>query len=188
VEPVQFRLDLLQHEPRAQAVIRAVTERSGWGKPTSDGHALGLAYAQQDGTYHAAVGEISLDRKTGIIRAHRFWVVIDPGIVVYPDGVVAQIEGGVIFGLSGTLKEQVSISAGQVQQNNFYDYPVLRMSEMPQIDIQVIATDNPPQGVGEATLPLVAPCIANALFKLTGKRFRALPLSPERVKKVLVGT
>jgi isoquinoline 1-oxidoreductase subunit beta len=188
VEPVQFRLDLLQHEPRAQAVIRAVTERSGWGKPTSDGHALGLAYAQQDGTYHAAVGEISLDRKTGIIRAHRFWVVLDPGIVVYPDSVVAQVEGGVIFGLSGTLKEQVSISAGQVQQNNFYDYPVLRMSEMPEIDIQVIATDNPPQGVGEATLPLVAPCIANALFKLTGKRFRALPLSPERVKKVLVGT
>jgi isoquinoline 1-oxidoreductase beta subunit len=188
VEPVQFRLDLLQHAPRAQAVIRAVTERSGWGKPTSDGHALGLAYAQQDGTYHAAVGEISLDHKTGIIRAHRFWVVLDPGIVVYPDSVVAQIEGGVIFGLSGTLKEQVSISAGQVQQNNFYDYPVLRMSEMPEIDIQVIATDNPPQGVGEATLPLVAPCVANALFKLTGKRFRALPLSPERVKKVLVGT
>jgi isoquinoline 1-oxidoreductase subunit beta len=188
VEPVQFRLDLLQHEPRAQAVIRAVTERSGWGKPTSDGHALGLAYAQQDGTYHAAVGEISLDRKTGIIRAHRFWVVLDPGIVVYPDSVAAQIEGGVIFGLSGTLKEQVSISAGQVRQNNFYDYPVLRMSEVPEIDIHVIATDNPPQGVGEATLPLVAPCVANALFKLTGKRFRALPLSPERVKKVLVGT
>jgi len=188
VDPVQFRLDLLKHEPRAQAVIRAVAEKSGWGKPMPDGHALGLAYAEQDGTYHAAAGEISLDRKTGIIRAHRFWVALDPGIVVHPDSVVAQAEGGVIFGLSGALKEQVSISAGQVQQNNFYDYPVLRMSEIPEIDVQLIATDNPPQGIGEATLPLVAPCIANALFKLTGKRFRALPLSPERIKKELAWT
>jgi len=188
VEPVQFRLDLLKHEPRAQAVIRAVAEKSGWGKPMPDGHALGLAYAEQDGTYHAAVGEISLDRKTGIIRAHRFWVVLDPGIAVNPDSILAQVEGGVIFGLSGTLKEQVSISAGQVQQNNFYDYPVLRMSEIPEIDIQIIATDNPPQGIGEATLPLVAPCVGNALFKLTGRRLRALPFSPERIKKGLAST
>jgi isoquinoline 1-oxidoreductase subunit beta len=188
VEPVQFRLDLLRQEPRAQAVIRAVAEKSGWGKPMPEGHALGLAYASQDGTYHAAVGEISLDRKTGIVRAHRFWVALDPGIAVNPDSIVAQVEGGVIFGLSGTLKEQVSISRGQVQQNNFYDYPVLRMSEMPEIDVQIIATDNPPQGIGEATLPLVAPCVGNALFKLTGKRFRALPLSPERIKKELAST
>jgi isoquinoline 1-oxidoreductase subunit beta len=188
VEPVQFRLGLLEHEPRAQAVIRAVADKSGWGKPMPDGHALGFAYASQDGTYHAAVGEISLDRKTGIIRAHRFWVALDPGIVIDPDSIVAQAEGGVIFGLSGALKEQVSISEGRVQQNNFYDYPVLRMSEMPEIDVQIIATDNPPQGIGEAFLPLVAPCLANALFKLTGKRLRALPLSPERIKKELVGT
>jgi isoquinoline 1-oxidoreductase subunit beta len=188
VDSVQFRLDLLKHEPRAQAVIRAVAEKSGWGKPMPDGHALGLAYAEQDGTYHAAAGEISLDRKTGTVRAHRFWVALDPGIVVNPDSVVAQAEGGVIFGLSGALKEQVSISSGQVQQNNFYDYPVLRMSEIPEIDVQLIATDNPPQGIGEATLPLVAPCIGNALFKLTGKHFRALPFSPERIKKELAWT
>ena len=79
---------------------------------------------------------------------HRFWVVLDPGIVVNPDSVLAQAEGSLIFGISGTLKEEVSISAGQVQQNNFYDYPVLRMSEMPEIDIQIIATDNPPGGGG----------------------------------------
>jgi isoquinoline 1-oxidoreductase beta subunit len=187
-EPVQFRLDLLKNEPRAQAVIRAVAEKSGWGKPMPDGHALGFAYAEQDGTYHAAVGEISLDRKTGIIRVHRFWVVLDPGIVVNPDSVLAQAEGSVIFGTSGALKEQVSISAGQVQQNNFYDYPVLRMSEMPEIDIQIIATDNPPGGVGESALPLVAPCVGNAVFQLTGTRLRALPFSPERIKKELART
>jgi isoquinoline 1-oxidoreductase subunit beta len=188
VDPVAYRLDLLQDEPRAQAVIKAVAEKSDWTRPRSDGHVLGFAYAQVVETYVAAVGEISLDPKTGIVRAHRFWVALDPGIVLNPDSVLAQTEGNVIFGLSQTLKEQVSISAGQVEQNNFYDYPVLRMSEMPEIDIQIIATDNPPKGMGEAALPLVAPCVGNALFRLTGKRFRAMPLSPERIKAGLAAT
>ena len=181
-DPIAFRLDLLKDEPRAQAVIKAVIDKSGWGKPLADGHVQGFAYAQVVETYVAAVGEISLDPKTGIIRAHRFWVALDPGIVINPDSVLAQTEGNVIFGLSQTLKEQVSIARGEVQQNNFYDYPVLRMSEMPEIDIQVMPTDNPPKGMGEAVLPLVAPCVGNAVFRLTGKRFRALPLSPERIK------
>jgi isoquinoline 1-oxidoreductase beta subunit len=188
VDPVQFRLDLLQHEPRAQAVIKAVVEKSGWGKPIAEGRALGFAYSQVVGTYVAAVAEVSVDTKTGIIRAHRFWVALDPGIVLNPDSVLAQTEGNIIFGLSQTLKEQVSISNGKVEQNNFYDYPVLRMSEMPQIDIQVMPTDNPPKGMGEASLPLVAPCLANAMFRLTGKRFRAMPLSPERIKVGLTST
>jgi isoquinoline 1-oxidoreductase beta subunit len=188
VDPVQFRLDLLQHEPRAQAVIKAVVEKSGWGKPVAEGRALGFAYSQVVETYVAAVAEVSVDTKTGIIRAHRFWVALDPGIVLNPDSVLAQTEGNIIFGLSQTLKEQVSIADGKVEQNNFYDYPVLRMSEMPQIDIQVMPTDNPPKGMGEASLPLVAPCLANAVFRLTGKRFRAMPLSPERIKVGLTST
>ena len=188
IDPVQFRLELLKDHPRAQAVIRAVADKSGWGKRPANGHAFGFAYAEVVETYVAAVGEISLDAKTGIVRAHRFWVALDPGIVLNPDSVLAQSEGNIIFGLSQTLKEQASIVAGQVQQNNFYDYPVLRMAEMPEIDIQIMPTDNPPKGMGEATLPLVAPCVANALFTLTGKRFRALPLSPERIKAGLVST
>jgi isoquinoline 1-oxidoreductase beta subunit len=181
-DSIQFRLDLLKDTPRAQAVIKAVADKSGWGKPVAQGHALGFAYSEVVETYVAAVGEISVDPKTGVVRAHKFWFALDPGIVLNPNSVLAQTEGNVIFGLSQTLKEQVSISGGQVQQNNFYDYPVLRMSEMPEIDIQVMPTDNPAKGMGEAALPLVAPCVANALFKLTGKRFRALPLSPERIK------
>ena len=183
-DPVQFRLDLLKDEPRAQAVIKAVADKSNWGKPAAEGRALGFSYAKVVDTFVAAVGEISLDPKTGIVRAHRFWLALDPGIVLNPDSVLAQTEGNVIFGLSQTLKEQVSISDGQVDQNNFYDYPVLRMSETPEIDIQLMPTDNPAKGIGEAALPLVAPCVGNALFKLTGKRFRALPLSPERIKAV----
>jgi isoquinoline 1-oxidoreductase subunit beta len=183
-DPVQFRLGLLKNEPRAQAVIKAVADKSGWGKPMTDGHALGFSYAKVVETYVAAVGEISVDPKTGIVRAHKFWLALDPGIVLNPDSVLAQTEGNVIFGLSQTLKEQVSITGGRVQQNNFYDYPVLHMSEMPEIDIQLMPTDNPAKGIGEAALPMVAPCVGNALFKLTGKRLRALPLSPERIKAV----
>jgi isoquinoline 1-oxidoreductase beta subunit len=183
-DPVQFRLDLLKDEPRAQAVVKAVADKSGWGKPVADGHALGFSYAKVVETYVAAVGEISVDPKTGIVRAHKFWLALDPGIVLNPDSVLAQTEGNVIFGLSQTLKEQVSIVDGQVQQNNFYDYPVLRMSEMPEIDIQVMPTDNPAKGIGEVALPMVAPCVGNGLYKLTSKRFRALPLSPERIKAV----
>jgi isoquinoline 1-oxidoreductase subunit beta len=188
VDPVQFRLDLLEKTPRAQAVIKAVAEKCQWDKPREAGRVLGFAYAEVVETYVAAAGEISLDPKTGIIRAHKFWVALDPGIVLNPDSVLAQSEGNVIFGLSQTLKEQVSIVDGQVQQNNFYDYPVLRMSEMPEIDVQILATDNPPKGMGESTLPLVAPCVGNALFRLTGKRFRNLPLSPERIKAGLAST
>jgi isoquinoline 1-oxidoreductase subunit beta len=183
-DPVQFRLDLLKDEPRAQAVIKAVADKSGWSKSVADGHALGFSYAKVVETYVAAVGEISVDPKTGIVRAHKFWLALDPGIALNPDSVLAQTEGNVIFGLSQTLKEQVSITDGQVQQNNFYDYPVLRMSEMPEMDIQLMPTDNPAKGIGEAALPMVAPCVGNALFKLTGKRFRALPLSPKRIKAV----
>ncbi|HVA15691.1 MAG TPA: molybdopterin cofactor-binding domain-containing protein [Stellaceae bacterium] len=188
VDPVQFRLGLLQNEPRAQAVIKAVADKAGWGKPVADGHALGFAYAKVVETYVAAIGEISVDEKTGIIRAHKFWVALDPGIVINPDSVLAQTEGNVIFGLSQTLKERVSIVDGKVQQNNYYDYPVLRMAEMPEIDIQIIATDNPPKGMGEATLPLISPVVGNALYKLTGKRMRALPMSPARVKAGLTIT
>jgi isoquinoline 1-oxidoreductase subunit beta len=182
IEPVQYRLDLLKDEPRAQAVIRAVAGRARWGKPAVNGRALGFAYAKVVETYVAAVGEISLDPKTGVVRAHRFWVALDPGIVINPDNILAQTEGNVVFGLSQTLKEQMSITGGQIEQNNFYDYPVLRMSEVPEIDIQVLPTDNPPKGIGEAVLPLVAPCVGNAVFRLTGKRYRDLPLSPERIK------
>jgi isoquinoline 1-oxidoreductase subunit beta len=187
-DAIAFRLDLLKDVPRAQAVIKAVIDKSGWGKPVAEGHALGFAYSEVVETYVAAVGEISLDPKTGIIRAHRFWVALDPGIVVNPDSVLAQTEGNVIFGLSATLKEQVSIAAGAIEQNNFYDYPVLRLSEVPEIDIQIMPTDNPAKGMGEAALPLVAPCVANAVFRLTGKRFRALPLSPERIKAGLASS
>ena len=188
IDPVMFRLDLLKSDPRAQDVIKAVVDKAGWGKQMPAGHALGFSYAKVVETYVAAIGDISLDPKTGVVRAHKFWLALDPGIVINPDSVLAQTEGNIAWGLSQTLKEQMSVVNGRVQQNNFYDYPVLRMSEMPEIDTQIIATDNPPKGMGEASLPLVSPIIANALFTLTGKRFRSLPMTPDKIKAGLAVT
>lgn len=182
-DPVEFRLELLAAEPRAQAVIRAVAEKSNWGKPAAEGRALGFAYGKNVGTYIAAVGEISFDARTGSVRAHRFWLALDPGIAVNPDSILAQTEGNVIYGLSLALKERISITEGRIRQSNFHDYPVLRMSEVPEIDIQLMSTNNSAKGVGEAALPLIAPCIGNALFTLTGTRLRALPFSTDRLLK-----
>lgn len=187
-DPLDFRLAMLADNPRAKAVLRKVKDMSGWGKKPAEGHALGLAFGQIVDSWTAGVVEISVDRQTGEIRAHNFWLAIDPGVVINPDTVLQQCEGNVIFGLSQTLKERVSVRDGEVQESNYYDYPVLRMAEMPEIHVEILATDNPPTGMGEAALPLVAPAISNAFLTLTGKRLDALPFTPERVKSAFTTT
>jgi isoquinoline 1-oxidoreductase beta subunit len=144
-----------------------------------------VAYVDVHGTPAAAVAEVSVDAQRGVIRVHNFWNAINPGIVVNPDGVVAQCEGGIVFGLSHVLKERISFAGGAVMQSNFHDYEVLRLSEVPEIRTQVISTDDRPTGVGEIATPLVAPAVANAVFALTGKRLRHLPFTPDRVKAAL---
>ncbi len=187
-DPIEFRLGLLADNARASAVLRKVKDMSGWGKKPADGHAFGVAFGQIVDSWTAGVVEISVDRQTGEIHAHNFWLAIDPGVVINPDTVLQQCEGNIIFGLSQTLKERMSIRDGEVQQSNYYDYPVLRMAEMPDIHIEIMPTDNPPTGMGEAALPLVAPAIGNAFLTLTGKRLDALPFTPERVKGAFTTT
>ena len=158
---------------------------AGWGRPRKEGRVLGFAFGHLVDSWIAGVVEISLDRNTGEIRAHNFWTAIDPGIVINANTVRAQTEGNIVFGLSQAMKEQMTLVDGQVQQNNYYDYPVLRMSETPDIHVKIIPTDNPPSGMGEAALPLVACCISNAVFTMTGKRLRDMPFTPERVMAAL---
>ncbi len=184
-DPVEFRLKLLASDLRSTAVIRETARRANWSGTSPEGHALGFACGRIVESYIAMACDISIDRNTGKIRVHRVWVSIDPGIAVNPDTVLAQTEGNIIFGLSQALKEQITVNGGRVMQSNFHDYQVLRMEDIPEIDIQIVQTDNPPTGVGEAALPLVAPCIGNAFYRLTGKRLRELPLSPARVKASL---
>jgi len=180
-DPVDFRMRLLAKDPRGQAVMREVMAMADWSRPRPAGRALGIAYSDIWETYCAMVAEVSLDRKTGSINVHEIWSAVDAGVALQPRNVERQIESAAVFGLSG-VKEKLLYKDGVPQQSKFHDYPVLRMNEVPKITVRVIVTDNKPGGIGEVGLPPVAPAVANAVFKLTGKRLRELPFDPSLLK------
>ncbi|WP_309246722.1 molybdopterin cofactor-binding domain-containing protein [Ramlibacter montanisoli] len=157
---------------------------SGWGRKRA-GRGMGLAFADYHGSLSAAVAEISLDAASGKIKVHDYWIAADPGLAIQPQNVLAQLEGAVVWGLSVALLEQLDVKDGAIVQSNFHEYPVLRMSDMPQIHTSLVVTQAPPTGMGELGVAAVAPAIGNALFNLTGKRVRQMPLSPAAVKKAL---
>ena len=184
VNPLSMRLELTKDDARANAVIRTVAEMSDWNRKRKN-RGLGLAFADYHGTLSAGVAEVSLDRKTGKIKVHNYWVAVDPGLAIQPTNILAQLEGAVVYGLSLALLEELNIKNGAVVQSNFNDYPVLRMADMPEIHSQIIPSKAPPTGMGEIGVLAVAPAIANAVFQLTGQRLRHLPMSANRVKKTI---
>lgn len=184
-DPIQFRKSLLSNSPRALATIEKVEQISNWNTPSESGRAKGVAFVEH-GSLGSGVCEISLNRESGKISVHNFWVALDAGVIVHPDNVKAQMEGGIMMGISSALKEQITIVDGKVQQSNFHDYQLLRMEDIPdQIETELIASDMHPEGVGETATPMVACAIANAFLALTGKKLRHLPFSPERVLEAL---
>jgi isoquinoline 1-oxidoreductase subunit beta len=185
IDPVQLRLDLLKNTPRGRAVVERVAQMANWGAQRPEGHALGFAFIDYSGSLLGGIAEISVDRVSGNIKVHNFWCTIDCGIPVQPDNVVAQTEGSIVYGLGLALTERISITDGAVDQSNFYDYQVMRMKDIPEIHIEVLATDNHPTGAGQMGTPVVAPAINNAFAALTGKRLRETPMTPERVKRAL---
>ena len=184
MDPLAMRLELTAGSPRARAVIQAVADMSDWQR-RRQGRALGLAFADYHGTVAAGVAEVSIDAQSGKITVHQYWTAADPGLVIQPESVLGQLEGGAVYGLSVALLEELTIKAGAVQQTNYNDYPVLRMADMPEIHTRIVRSDAAPTGMGEAGVGPVAPAIANAVARLTGKRLRALPMSPARVKSAL---
>jgi isoquinoline 1-oxidoreductase beta subunit len=184
LDPVAYRLELLKNTPRGRRVVERVAQMAEWDR-RRDGRALGFAFLDYSGSQVAGIAEISLDRSTGQIKAHNFWCTIDCGIAVQPDNVIAQTESSIVYGLGLTLTEQINVKDGVVQESNFHDYHVPRMNEVPQMHIEVIATDNHPTGAGQMATPLVAPAIAGAVAQLTGVRLRHTPFTPERVKQAL---
>jgi isoquinoline 1-oxidoreductase beta subunit len=131
-------------------------------------------------TYMAQVAEISV--KDNAIKVHHIWVVADLGRMVNPDTVEAQIQSSIAFGLTSTLGAEITLDKGRVQQTNFHDYPILRMNEMPKVDVTLVPSTEKPGGIGEPATALVGPAVANALFAATGKRLRKLPLSSENIQ------
>lgn len=186
-DPVKYRLALMKGDPRAVKVIETAAQISGWAKrKLAAGHACGAAYTNYGGAHQAIVAEVSLDKSTGAIAVHKLWAAFDPGIAIHPQNAVYQMEGAMMMGLSAALYEHVDLVKGEVQETNFDKYRVLRMADVPEVEIKLIATDNPPTGMGEPGVPGVAPAIANAVAALTGgKRLRQLPMLPERVKAAI---
>ena len=173
-DPVAFRLSLLTDMPRYAAVLKLAADKAGWGKPLPAGRARGVALHESFGSVVAQVAEVSL--ADGKPRVHRVVCAADVGTVVNPGIVAQQMESAVIFGLSAALHGRIDIVGGVVQQSNFPNYPVLTLADSPRLETHLIASAGPPGGVGEPGTPPIAPAVANALFVLTGKRARALPL------------
>ncbi|RPJ43912.1 MAG: xanthine dehydrogenase family protein molybdopterin-binding subunit, partial [Candidatus Latescibacterota bacterium] len=161
---------------RDRAVLERAAQMAEWGKPRAPGRALGIAQYPMVGTSVCQVAEVSVG-DAGEPRVHRVFCAIDCGRVVNPDTVRAQVEGGLVFGLSAALYGRISVKDGAVEQATFQDYRLLRMAETPEIQVEILASDSPPTGVGELATPPIAPAVANALFALTGRRIRSLPLS-----------
>jgi isoquinoline 1-oxidoreductase beta subunit len=183
-DPLALRLELTKDKPRASAVIRAVAEMSDFQRKRPD-RGMGIAFSDYHDSVSAGVAEVSVDDTTGKIKVHNFWIAADPGLVIQPDHVHGQLESAVIYGLSAALIEEFAVKDGTVQASNFDNYPVLRMSQVPEIHTKIVVTDNPPTGMGEIGVITVAPAIANAVAQLTGKRLRHVPMTATRVKEVL---
>ena len=173
-DPLDYRLALLAKAPRHAAVLRHVAERAGWGAPLKAGSGRGLAVYESFGAVVAQVIQASVAHDA--IRVERVVCAIDCGTVVLPDAVHAQLEGSVAFGLSASLKEEIRVASGRVEQSTFEDYPLLTLAEMPAVETCILESDAEPGGVGEPAVPVVAPALANAIFAATGRRLRHLPL------------
>jgi isoquinoline 1-oxidoreductase subunit beta len=180
-DPIALRLEISEGAPRMQTLLRTIAQMSDWARKRTD-TAVGVGTMVKDDTLAAGVAEVSIDRATGKIKVHNVWVAMDAGIAVQPRNMAYQTEGSIIYGLAHVLREQIVIKDGRVLQTNFTDYQITRMSEVPNIEVKVVSTDNPPTGAGEDGLPVLACAVGNAIAALTGVRLRELPFAPERVK------
>jgi isoquinoline 1-oxidoreductase beta subunit len=174
-DPVALRRLLLADRPRHLGVLNLAAEKAGWGASAPGGRARGIALQESFGSVVAQVAEVSVSGDA--IQVHRVVCAVDCGAVINPDHVAAQIEGGIVYGLSAALHGSITLSRGRVEQSNFNDYPVLRMNEMPQVETYLVASDAPMGGVGEIAVPCIAPAVCNAIYAATGKRLRRLPVT-----------
>ena len=176
-DPVSFRLNHLPNDEtgqRRKSVLETAAEKAGWGATLPAGHALGVANSIDVGTAVAQVAEVSVEQDE--IRVHKITSVVDPGLVINPDGAISQIQGSIVMGLSSTLIEAVTVEDGQLVADNFNRYPILQMKAVPAIEVILLESGETPNGMGEPPIGPVAAAVANAVFALTGERLRNLPL------------
>ena len=173
--PYQFRLDLLSEHPRHRRVLETAAEAAGYGRDLPEGHALGIAVQESFGSVVAEIAEVSMSEDRRPI-VHKVTCAIDCGFAVNPDSAAAQIESGIIFGLTAAMYGEITIEGGRVAQNNFPDYEMVRMATSPEIDVHILESDNTLGGFGEPATPPIAAAVTNAIYILTGQRVRELPI------------
>ena len=173
-DPYELRRKLLANQPRMRAVLELAAQKANWASKLPPGVGRGIATHFSFDSYVAQVVEASVEK--GVVKVHRVVCAVDCGFVINPDTVRAQMEGGIIFGLTAALKTEITLKDGRVEQSNFHDYQMLRMFESPEIEVHIVPSTESPTGVGEPGVPPVAPALANAIFAVTGKRLRRLPI------------
>ena len=176
-DPVEYRHMLLTKHPRHRGVLELAAAKANWGEPLPAGRARGIAVSEFRGTFVAEAVEVSRG-DDGRPRVHRVVCAVDCGQIVNPETIRRQLEGAVVFALSAALYGKITLRAGRIEQGNFNDYRIARMDEIPEIDVHIVPSDEKPSGIGEVGVPPLAPALTNALFALTGKRIRALPINP----------
>jgi isoquinoline 1-oxidoreductase beta subunit len=174
-DPFEFRRSLLSDHPRHLGVLELAAEKAGWGDALPAGRSRGIAVHESFNSFVAQVAEVTV-REDRAFSVDRVVIAVDCGIAVNPDIIRAQMEGGMGFGLSAALSGEISLQEGRVAQSNFHDYPVLRIDQMPQVEVHIVKSAQPPTGVGEPATPVIAPAVANALYQATGQVFDRLPL------------
>jgi isoquinoline 1-oxidoreductase beta subunit len=180
-DPVAYRGALLEKHPRAKAVLQLAAEKAGWGRPLPPGRGRGVSLQLAFGSYMAQVAEVEV-AKDGSVAIKRVVCAVDAGVIVNPNTVKAQIESGVIFGISGALYGQATLKDGRIEQSNFHDVRVLRMNEAPLIETHIVRSTEAPGGMGEAGTSALAPAVTNAIHAATGKRLRKLPVDPNQLR------
>jgi isoquinoline 1-oxidoreductase beta subunit len=181
-DPLTYRLALLEQTPRAKSVLALAADKAGWGQPLPERVGRGVALQFVFGTYMAQVAEVEVSKR-GAVRVRRVVCAVDCGTVVNPDTVRAQIESGIMFGVTAALYGEITLKGGRVEQSNFHDYQVLRMNEAPAVEVHVVRNSEPPGGMGEAGTSVIVPAVANAIFAATGKRLRKMPVDTVALKQ-----
>jgi isoquinoline 1-oxidoreductase beta subunit len=172
-DPLELRRSMLGKSPRHLAVLELAAKKAGWGSPLPKGHGRGLAVHSSFGSFVAQVAEVVVDGAD--IKVTRVVCAVDCGRTVNPDTIRAQMEGAIAFGLSAALHSEITLKDGRVEQGNYDGYVVLRINEMPAVEVHIVPSDAPPSGIGEPATPPIAPAVGNAIFAATGKRLRRLP-------------
>jgi isoquinoline 1-oxidoreductase beta subunit len=174
-DPVAYRREMLRHSPRALRTLEVAASKAGWGEQLPNRTGRGVAVVYVFDTYLAVVAEAFVAPE-GDVRVRRVVCAVDCGTVVHPDGTIAQIEGGILFGISAALFSEITIEGGRTQQSNFNNYRTIRMSEVPAVEVHLIPSGDAPGGIGETGTVGAAPAVANAIFAATGIRIRKLPI------------